>query len=87
MLSRLWGWVAAVGAAMLAALVHYRSQRDDAEQEAETHKAKVQEIETTRGVERDAQQAQAEARKKATETHKAAEERPDSERPSGSFRR
>jgi hypothetical protein len=87
MLSRLWGWIAAIGAAMLTALVHYRGQRDAAEQEAEAQKAKAQEIETTRGVEQDAQRAKADARKAAVDTQKKADKRPDGKRPTGSFRR
>lgn len=87
MLSKLWGWIAAIGASMLAAILHYRSQRDDARQDAEQQVQRAETTEATRDIEQTATEAQADARKQTVETQRTQDERDDSERPSGNFRR
>lgn len=87
MFNRLWGWLAAAATALLSAVLHFRRQRDVARDKVEAKEAKAEATERTREVERDAAEKQAEARKQAAEKQTEDTQRPDGNRPSGSFRR
>lgn len=87
MFSRLWGWVAAAGGILLAALFFVIGQRDRAKAKVKQVRAQKATVEVTQEVERATAKAQAAAREKANETRREHEARPAGKRPDGDFRR
>lgn len=87
MINKLWGWLAAAGAAMLAALYYMAGQRDKARSNERQARNERQMSESARATENKIREAQQQARANAVETEKQRDERPKAERPSGSLRR
>ncbi len=62
-------------------------QRNSARQKAQTAERKAKQVAAVREKEREIDQARAEARKESQEVQREADNRPSTERPTGSFRR
>lgn len=90
-MSRLWGWIAAAGASVVAVLVaslqHMTSQRDKARDAQRTAEARIAAEQATRSAEKRIRNSQQAAREQVIEQEKKRDERPKTTRPSGSFRR
>lgn len=78
-MNRLWGWIAAAGAGLLAVLLQVMGQKEK-EKQARLKAERYQK-------EREMSSRQAQVRKETNEQKEEADARPDTERPSGSFRR
>lgn len=86
-MSRLRGWVVAAFALLVAVLFAVVGQRDKAREKTKQARVALQVSEASREIDNTARKAQEQARQKAAETQREAEERPADKRPSGHFRR
>ena len=86
-MSKLWGWLAAIGAAMVVALRHVAGQRDSARRDAESAQRDAESAERTAEKSNEVRDAQNRARQRAETEREARESRPGGSRPSGSFGR
>jgi hypothetical protein len=72
---------------LLGALGVLFKQRNNARKKADTAERKAEQVTAVREKERDIDQARAEARNESQEVQREADERPTTDRPTGSFRR
>lgn len=90
-MSRLWGWIAAAGASVVAVLVaalqYMASQRDKARDAQRSAEARTATEVATRSAEKRIRDSQQAAREQVIEKEKQRDERPKTTRPAGSMRR
>lgn len=86
-MSRLWAWLVAALGFLAAALLLVMGQRDKAREQVKQAKVTLAASEMRREVDATARKAQEQARDKAQEVQREADERPDDRRPTGNLRR
>ena len=86
-MNKLWGWLAAIGAAMVVALQHVAGQRDNARRDAESAQRDAESAERAAEKSKEVRDAQKKARQQAETERQARESRPSGSRPSGNFGR
>ena len=86
-MSRVWAWLVAALGILAAALLLVMGQRDKAREQVKQAKVTLAASEMRREVDATARKAQEQARDKAQEVQREADERPDDRRPTGNLRR
>ena len=86
-MSRLWGWIVASFTLLGAALLLVIGQRNKARDKAKAARVAVQTSEANREADHAARKAQEAARQQSEGVQREADERPDDNRPTGTFRR
>lgn len=84
-MNTLWGWIAAAGAALVAALLFVSGQRDRAREKMEQAKGKAQAEKRTREREQEIDEHATEARRTTEDQTRENDKRPPTERPTGKF--
>jgi len=87
MMSKLWGWIAFAFMTVVSLALLFMGQRDKAREAKHKADVKLATSEATRNTENKIREAQQQARQQSVETEKKRDERPKTQRPSGSLRR
>lgn len=85
-MSKLWGWLAAIGLAMVVVMQRLAGQKEEAERTAAKARRRADTVERQRDTSQQAQEAANEAAQQAQETQDNDDARDSDKRPSGSFR-
>lgn len=86
-MNKLWSIIVAAFGLLGAALLYVAGQRDRAREKTKQARVALQVSEASREIDNTARKAQEQARQKAAETQREADERPTGTRPDGHFRR